>query len=84
MSEESIATSATSDNSFALKLIFIYNAEIAVKFVGNCVKQGKVSFTHKDVVNFFIAYELDICSHDLNGESTLGDFCLESLCRLKC
>ena len=44
LSEESITTPATLDNSFATKLSYIHNSKIAVKFQGNCLKQKKVIF----------------------------------------
>ena len=44
LSEESITTPATLDNSFATKLSYIHNSKIAVKFQGNCLKQNKVTF----------------------------------------
>ena len=37
------------------KLTYIHNSEIAVKFERNCFKRDKISFTHGNVVNFFIA-----------------------------
>ena len=54
MSEESIATPATSDNIFAPKLTYIHNSEIAVKFERNYLKQDKVYFAHRNVVNFLL------------------------------
>ena len=37
------------------------------------MKLEKISFNHKNVVNLFIAYELDTWSRDLNMDFTLGD-----------
>ena len=49
--EESITTPAISVNSFALKFTHILNSEMAVKFKENCLKQSKLSFTQRNVVN---------------------------------
>ena len=54
-------------------LTYIHNSNISVKFEENCLKQNKVSFTHENVVNVFIVYQLDIWSRDLNSEFTLKD-----------
>ena len=69
--EESITTPITADNSFAAKLTYIHNPKIAVKFEGNCLKQEKVSFTHRNVVNIFIVYELVVWSRHLGTDFTL-------------
>ena len=58
--EERITTHATSDNRFAQKLTCIYNSEIAVKFEIISLKQDKVSFSHRNLVNFFVVYKLNI------------------------
>ena len=55
---------ALSDNSLAPALTYIHNSRITVKFEGNCLKRDKVSFTHRNVVNFCIVYELDTWSRD--------------------
>ena len=38
LSEESITTSAASDNSLVSRLAFDHNSKKAVKFEGNCLK----------------------------------------------
>ena len=52
--EENITTPATLNKSFTLKLIYIGNYKIDVKFEGNNLKQDKVSFSHGNVVNILI------------------------------
>ena len=64
--EASITTPYISENSFALKPTYIHSSKIAINCEETCLKQGKVSFTHNNVVNDFIVYELDIWSHDLS------------------
>ena len=70
MSKESITSPATSDNSYTPKLIFIHNS-ISVTLEG--IKQDKVSFTHRNVVNVFIVYGLDTRWVDLNIDFTWKD-----------
>ena len=58
MSNERIKNPSTSDNSFAPKRINGYLPP-EVKFNGNWLKQDSVSFPHKNIVNLYIAFELD-------------------------
>ena len=44
-----------------------------VESKGICLKQGSVSFLHKNVVNLYTSYELDTWSRNLNTEFTLGN-----------
>ena len=55
------------------KLEWMNNSRIKLEFKGSCLKQDKASFTPKNVVNLYIAYELNIWSLDLNAEFTLND-----------
>ena len=50
------------------------NWRIGVRFKGNCLKPEKVTFTLRNVVNLFIAYELDAWSRDLSANFTLKDY----------
>ena len=54
--------SSTSDNILAPALSYIGN-EKSVKFVGSCLKQDKITFTHGKIVNIYIVY--GICISDL-------------------
>ena len=51
------ATPAKSNNSFTQELAYIHTFKIALWFVENCLKQGKLCFTHRKVVNVFIVYD---------------------------
>ena len=73
MSEKTITNPATSDKSFPPKLTYFHNSKIVVKHEGNCLKQDKVSFFHRNVAIFFIAHKLDTLSRDLNTNFTLKD-----------
>ena len=50
LSTESIKPRTTSDNSLAPALDY-YGTKTRVNFTGTCLKQGKVTFNHKKVVN---------------------------------
>ena len=65
LSAEGIKLPTTSDNSFAPALTY-YNTKIRVKFTGNCLKQPKISYTHGEVVNIYIVYELGASSSTVN------------------
>ena len=47
----------TSDNSLAPVLSYIGN-KTRVKFKGSCLKQDKIQFTHKTIVNIYIFFQL--------------------------
>ena len=57
LSAESIKPPTTSDNSLIPELSY-YDYNIRVKFTGSCLKQPKITYTHKEVVNIYIVYEL--------------------------
>ena len=62
------------NNSLSPKLLW-NESRIKLKFGGSCLKQeDKAPVTPKNVVNLFIAYELDTWSRDLNTDFTLKDF----------
>ena len=53
LSDESIKPPSTSNNSLNPVINYFHNARTRVKFDGNCLKQEKVTFTHKQVVNIY-------------------------------
>ena len=57
LSDEFIKPPSTSDNSLTLALSY-YGAKIRVKFYGSCLKQPKVSYTHRTIVKIYIVQEL--------------------------
>ena len=65
LSDESIKPLTTSDNSLAPSLNYI-STKTRVKFVGSCLKQDKITFTHNNVVNIYIFYEKNLwdCGYD--------------------
>ena len=58
LSNETIRPPTTSNNSLSPKLK-LGNSKIRVEFKGSYLKQDKVAFTPNNIVNLFIAYELD-------------------------
>ena len=63
LSNESIMVISTSDNSLNPTLSY-YSTRIRVKFTGCCLKQTKVSYTHRKIVKICIVYESDAsCSN---------------------
>ena len=64
LSSVSIKPPSTSDNSLTPVLNY-YGTRIRVKFVGSCLKQRKISYTHGKVGNIYIVYKLGApSSHD--------------------
>ena len=61
LSSESFKAISTSDNSLNPTLSY-YGTKIRVKFTGDCLKQPKISYTHRKVVNIYIVYELGASS----------------------
>ena len=65
LSAESIKPPTTSDNSLTPALSY-YDYNIRVKFTGSCLKQSKITYTHKKVVNIYIIYELKASSSHID------------------
>ena len=57
MHDESIKPPTMCNNSLA-PLTGCYAYKIRLKFNGSCLKQYKVTYTHKNAVNVYIVYEL--------------------------
>ena len=72
LSAESIKPPTTSDNSLNPELSY-YDYNIRVKFTGSCLKQSKITYTHKKVVNIYIVYEL-IASSSHSNDPTLKNY----------
>ena len=58
MSDAVIEPPATDDNNFAPP--FGYNGTKIRKFNGSCLKQDKVTYDHRPVVNIYIVYVLNL------------------------
>ena len=59
MSGESIKPPSTSDNSLAPSLNCIITKS-RVKFQYQCLKQNKITFTHRNIVKIYIVYETNL------------------------
>ena len=58
--DEGIKPPSTSGNSLNPRTDYFDNSRLRVKFDGNCLKQSKVTLTHKQVVNTYIVYETNL------------------------
>ena len=55
---ESIKSPATTDNVLSLRMLSS-GTKLQVKIDGSCLNQEKVTFNHKNIVNMYIAYEIN-------------------------
>ena len=69
LSSKSFKPISTSDNSLNPTLSY-YSTKIRVKFTGDSLKQPKIPYTHRKVVNIYIVYELGASSPN-NSDTTL-------------
>ena len=58
LSDENITAPNTSDYSLNLQLDYL-GTKTGVGFKGCCLKQDKITYTHRKVVNIYIVYELN-------------------------
>ena len=65
ISPESIKPPTASDNSLTPTLNYYDDFKVRVKFTRSCLKQPNFTYTHKNIVSIYIAYEL--------GASTSND-----------
>ena len=78
LSDETIKSPTTSDNSLAPTINYCHNTDkIRVTFAGSCLKQSnKLTYTHRTIVNIYIVYQLG-ASGSNNSDPTLKN-CLFS------
>ena len=72
MSDEIIKCPAAFNNSLASGLNYI-DTRSQVKFDGSCLKYDKVTFTHKQVVNIYIIYEINLWPFNIGKDFVLGN-----------
>ena len=65
LSAESIKPTTTSDNSLNPELSYV-DYRIRVKFTGGCLKQSKITYTHKKVINIYIVFKLGVSSSHID------------------
>ena len=68
--DENIKLPTKSDNSLLLPINYI-DFRPGIKFDGQYLKQDKVRFNHENVVNIYIAYEINFWSHKQNNDFRL-------------
>ena len=66
LSAESIKLPTTSDNNLTPTLSYYFPSKIRVKFNGSCLKDDKITFNHRKVVNIDIVYELGASSSNFS------------------
>ena len=69
LSDEAIKLPVTSHSSLTPCIHCVSN-EIRLKFTGSCLKQPKLQYTHRTIVNIYIVYELGASSSN-NNDPTL-------------
>ena len=72
LSDESIKPPAASNNSLAPALNYI-STKSRLKFDGSYLKQDKVAFFHKKVVNIYIVYEIYLWLFNVGKDFALGN-----------
>ena len=68
--DESINPPATSYNILAPLLSYV-DVRPKIKFDGQYLKQEKVTFTHKNVLNIYIVYEINLWTHPQGADFKL-------------
>ena len=77
LSDKSIKPFLTSNNSLTPLLVY-YDYNIKLKFNGSILRQPKVTYTHKKIVNIYIVYELSTSSSN-DDDPTLKNCLLDEL-----
>ena len=78
MYDESIKPPDASKNSVAPALSYI-RTKFQVKVDGSCLKQDKVTFIHKNVVNISKVYEINMWAFTVDKDFMLGNSLLETV-----
>ena len=71
LSDKKLATPTTTDNSLSPSINWYDNSKFCLIFKGSCLKQKNATFTPTNRINFFIVYELNTWSRDLNSHFSL-------------
>ena len=70
LSAESI-TPPSAPNNFLNPSLNYLDAEIRVRFHGSCLKQPRISYTHRKVVNIYIIYKINKKDSTASSDPTL-------------
>ena len=79
LSAENVTIPTTAGNSLSPSIKWYRNANFCLVFKGGCLKQKAVDFNPPNKIDFFIVYELDTWSQDLNSDFPLKDCLLWSV-----
>ena len=75
---ETIEPPTTYNNSLAPALIYIGNTT-SVKFEGDCLKQNKITFTHRKAVNIYIVNEIKLLNYVDSSVPTPGNYLFDAV-----
>ena len=73
MLSKNLTIPTTTDNSLSLSITWYANSNFCLVFKWTCLKQINAIYTPPNRIHFFIVYELDTGSRDLNTDFTLKD-----------
>ena len=79
LSTGKLTTPTTTDNSLSPSIKWYGNSNFCLVFKGSCLKSKNGNYTHPSGIMFFIVYELDTWSRDLNSDFTLKDCLLRGV-----
>ena len=68
--DENITAPTTSDYSLNPQLSY-YGTNTRVEFKGSCLKQDKITYNHRKVVNNYIVYEISNSNNNNSNYPTL-------------
>ena len=72
-----LSVPAATDNSLSPSIKLDKNVNFRIIFKGSCLKQKNGIFMPQNMIIFFIAYELDTWSRDVNSDFDLKDCLFE-------
>ena len=70
-SDENITAPNTSDYKFIPELSY-YGTKTRVEFSGSCLRQNRITYDHRKIVNIYIVYEISK-NFNISSYSTLGN-----------
>ena len=78
MSDERINSPARTDNSLVSWLNYI-SVRLRIKLDDQCLKQDKVTFTHKNIMNIYIVFGIHLWSYEQMDGSAYENSLLEAV-----
>ena len=58
-------------NNFLNPLLNYLGTKLRVRFSGNCLKQGKLTYKHDAIVNIYIVYEINKNDNTTSSDPTI-------------